>query len=193
MASGRIQRWALTLSSYEYELKYRQGKDQPNCDALSRLPLSDCPETVPISVDILLLTEQLSSSPVTAKEIKVKMQKDQVLSKVLRFVLHGWPHAKVEEELKPYFMRRNELSHFDGCATEQPWSHIHIDYAGPFLNKMLLVIIDAHSKWMEVIPVSNATTSVTVEKLLGMLMVHGLPHSIVSDNRSVFTSSELFF
>jgi len=41
-------------------------------------------------------------------------QKDQVLSKVLRFVLHGWPHARVEEELKPYFMR-NELSHFDGC------------------------------------------------------------------------------
>ena len=35
MASGRIQRWALTLSSYEYELKYRRGKDQGNCDALS--------------------------------------------------------------------------------------------------------------------------------------------------------------
>ena len=65
MPSGRIQRWALTLSSYEYELKYRRGKDQGNCDALSRLPLPDCPETVPISGDILLLTEQLSSSPVT--------------------------------------------------------------------------------------------------------------------------------
>jgi len=35
MASGRIQRWALTLSLYEYELKYRKGKNQGNCDALS--------------------------------------------------------------------------------------------------------------------------------------------------------------
>jgi len=26
VASGRIQRWAFTLSSYEYELKYRQSK-----------------------------------------------------------------------------------------------------------------------------------------------------------------------
>ena len=45
MASGRIQRWALTLSSYEYELRYRKGTDQGNCDALSRLPLPDSPES----------------------------------------------------------------------------------------------------------------------------------------------------
>jgi len=45
-------------------------------------------------------------------------EKDQVLSKVLHFVLNGWPFATVEEELKPYFMRRNDLSHFDGCL---PW------------------------------------------------------------------------
>ena len=70
---------------------------------MSQLPLPDCPETVPISGNILLLTEQLPSLPVTAKEIKVMMQKDlmmqkdQVLSKVLCFMLHGW----VEEELKP--------------------------------------------------------------------------------------------
>ena len=55
---------------------------------------------------------------------------------------------------------------------------------------MFLVIIDAHSKWMEVIPVSNATTAVTVEKLLSVFTIHGLPHTIVSDNGSVFTSSE---
>ena len=35
MASGRIQCWALTLSSNEYELRNRKGADQGNCDALS--------------------------------------------------------------------------------------------------------------------------------------------------------------
>ena len=236
MASGRIQRWALTLSSYEYELKYRQGKDQGNCNALSRLPLPDYPKTVPILGDILQLTEQLSLSPVTSKNIQVLMKKGRVLTKVLNFVLHGWPHTKVDEELRSYFSRRNELSHFDGCLLwgsrvivpppvqetvlkilheghpgstrtkqlargyvwwqnlnaqlentvsccekcqavqptpakaplhpwqwpKRPWSY---DYAGPFLNKMFVVIIDTHSKWMKVIPVSNATTAVTVEKL----------------------------
>ena len=89
MASGRIQRWALTLSSYQYELKYRKGKDQGNCDALSRLPLPDCPDTVPLPGDVLLLSAQLSISPVTAHEIKVMTVKDPVLSTVLRFVLMG--------------------------------------------------------------------------------------------------------
>ena len=28
----------------------------------------------------------------------------------------------------------------------RPWSRIHIDYVGPFMGKMFLIIIDAHSK-----------------------------------------------
>lgn len=59
---------------------------------------------------------------------------------------------------------------------ERPWSHIHIAYASPFLNKMFLVIVDAHSKWLEVLPVSN-TTSVTIEQLLNGFTTHGLPNS----------------
>ena len=30
------------------------------------------------------------------------------------------------------------------------WQRIHIDYAGPFLNTNFLVVVDAHSKWLEV-------------------------------------------
>ena len=29
----------------------------------------------------------------------------------------------------------------------QPWSRVHIDYAGPYKGHMYLVVIDAHSKW----------------------------------------------
>ena len=29
----------------------------------------------------------------------------------------------------------------------QPWSRIHIDFAGPLFGKTHLIIIDAHSKW----------------------------------------------
>ena len=77
MASGCMQCWALTLSLYEYELKYRKGKDQGNCDALNRLPLPGCPDSVPLPGDILQ-TVTVSSSPVTAHEIKSMTAKDTV-------------------------------------------------------------------------------------------------------------------
>ena len=33
---------------------------------------------------------------------------------------------------------------------KKPWSRVHVDYAGPFLGSMFLVLVDAHSKWMDV-------------------------------------------
>ncbi len=38
----------------------------------------------------------------------------------------------------------------------KPWRRLHIDYAGPFMGKMFLVITDSHSKWIDVYPVSSA-------------------------------------
>ena len=43
MASSKMQRWALTLLAYEYELIYRPGNQNGNADSLSRLPLPDVP------------------------------------------------------------------------------------------------------------------------------------------------------
>ncbi|KAF2890216.1 hypothetical protein ILUMI_15957 [Ignelater luminosus] len=40
--------------------------------------------------------------------------------------------------------------------TNFAFERIHIDYAGPFLDKMFLVIIDAFSKWVEVYEVTRA-------------------------------------
>ena len=39
MTSGRIQRWRLFLSGYQYTLRHRSGSSNGNADALSRLPL----------------------------------------------------------------------------------------------------------------------------------------------------------
>ena len=174
-------------------------------------------------------------------------------SEVLQFVLQGWPSEVEEEALKPYFIRREELSVHAGCflwgarvtvppqnreevlnllhdthpgivkmkslarsyvwwpkmdthleekvkscATCQshqktppclhPWewpgrplSRLHVDYAGPFMGKMFLLIIDAHSKWMNIY---------CVDKMRSTFASHGLPEIVVSDNGSNFVSSE---
>ena len=72
----------------------------------------------------------------------------------------------------------------------KPWSRIHIDYAGPVEGKMFLVIVDAHSKWMEIHITSSITTTATVELLRKSFATLGLPEVLVSDNAANFTSEE---
>ena len=31
----------------------------------------------------------------------------------------------------------------------RPWARLHLDYVGPVQGKMYLILIDAHSKWIE--------------------------------------------
>ena len=73
---------------------------------------------------------------------------------------------------------------------EKPWSRLHLDYAGPIHGTMFLVLIDAHSKRMDVFPVHSATTSATLECLRKTFAIHGLAETIVTDNGSCFTSDE---
>lgn len=73
---------------------------------------------------------------------------------------------------------------------DKPWTRLHVDYAGPFLGKFFLVIIDAHSKWLHVYPVTTATSHGTIEKLRQSFSVHGMPEMLVSDNATCFTSAE---
>ena len=73
---------------------------------------------------------------------------------------------------------------------DKPWKGIRIDYAGPFQGHMFLVVVDSHSKWLEVVPVSFPTTMKTVEVLRRLFASHGLLEQLVSDNGPQFTSIE---
>ena len=110
MASSRMQRWALTLLAYEYELLYRLVNGNGNADGLSRLPALDVPGSTPVPGGIVHLLETINSSPVDATKIKLWTARDPVLFQVLQFVLQGWPSEVKEEAPKPYFIRIEELS-----------------------------------------------------------------------------------
>ena len=71
----------------------------------------------------------------------------------------------------------------------QPWSRLHLDFAGPFLGHMYLVLVDAHSKWLDVQMMQSTTSESTIRKLQDIFAIHGLPHKLVTDNGTAFTST----
>ena len=71
-----------------------------------------------------------------------------------------------------------------------PRSRLHLDFAGSVAGKMLLVVIDAYSKWIEVIPMVSITASATLQQLRKLFAQFGLPQTLVSDNGLRFRFEE---
>ncbi|XP_063626442.1 uncharacterized protein K02A2.6-like [Cydia splendana] len=71
-----------------------------------------------------------------------------------------------------------------------PWQRIHIDFAGPISGYQLLIVVDAFSKWVEIIPTKTTTSSFCIQKLDELFDTFGLPYTLVSDNGRQFTSQE---
>ncbi|KAL0902232.1 hypothetical protein ABMA27_000152 [Loxostege sticticalis] len=72
-----------------------------------------------------------------------------------------------------------------------PFYRIHLDFLGPFNNQMFLVIVDAYSKWVECYNVSSSYGSkAVIEKLIDLMSRFGVPHTVVTDNGTSFTSQE---
>ena len=74
---------------------------------------------------------------------------------------------------------------------EQPWQRLHLDFLEPVYNRIWLVIVDAHSKWPEMISFSSMPSSkVLTNTLRNIFARFGLPLEIVTDNAAQFTSQE---
>ncbi|XP_062389467.1 uncharacterized protein K02A2.6 [Sardina pilchardus] len=71
-----------------------------------------------------------------------------------------------------------------------PWHRLHIDFAGPVENHMFLVVVDAHSKWPEVVVMKNTSAERTIEELRSIFSRFGLPQQLVSDNGPQLISEE---
>ena len=269
-SSARVQRWAVILSAYSYTLEHRPGRDN-SADALSRLPLPFSTDRadliygincVPEGVNLLF--NLIDKSSLSAKDIALETQKDDILKKVYQWVLTGWP-AKTNEQFRTFAARKSELSVERGCLLwgtrvvippslenkvlqllhgdthvgmakmkaqarswlwwpqidadieksvkccficqkhknkpakaplfpwewpEEPWKRVHLDFAGPFMGRMYLIAVDAHSKWMEVKVMNKITASDTILELRDIFSALGLPDMIVTDNGPTFTSSD---
>uniref|UniRef100_A0A3B3SKQ2 Gypsy retrotransposon integrase-like protein 1 n=1 Tax=Paramormyrops kingsleyae TaxID=1676925 RepID=A0A3B3SKQ2_9TELE len=73
---------------------------------------------------------------------------------------------------------------------DKPWRRVHVDYAGPWMGKMFLILVDAYSKWIDAHVVNRSTSAVTIECLRQSFSQQGIPEIVVSDNGTCFTSAE---
>ena len=67
-----------------------------------------------------------------------------------------------------------------------------MDFAGPYHDKMWLIVVDAYSKWIEVVDMRKCTsTAATIKELRMIFSRFGLPRVLVSDNGSNLVSAEM--
>ena len=264
LAAARLQRWSLLLSSYQYNIQYRSSSDIANANALSRLHLSYRKDASAEECIYSVARQQLHKHPVSAQRIATETAHDPTLARALQLTQNGWTITCDDQELKPYFNRRHELSIEQGCLLwglrviippslrsrvleelhrehpgvsrmksiarshlwwprldesiaalasacpdcsrvknnppkaplypwtwpAKPWQRIHIDFA-TYNSLHYLVLVDAHSKWPEVIgPMKSTCADATADALRSVFARYGLPEQIVSDNGPPYQSKE---
>ena len=63
-----------------------------------------------------------------------------------------------------------------------------MDFAGLFLGKIFLEVVNSHSKWPEIIILSTTTAARTIIALRELFARSGIPKQLVSDNGPQFMS-----
>ena len=139
-ASPRMVRWSLTLSAHDLTICYKPGKEHGNADALSRAPLAE-EVKAKLPTETICAIKQLEETNISFKEIAKATAKDRVLRAIKHYVRTYWPN-NIITELKPFFVKRDELSVQEDCLMwgsrvvipemlrEKAMSMLHEDHQG---------------------------------------------------------------
>jgi len=74
--------------------------------------------------------------------------------------------------------------------TQRQWGRLHIDFAGPFLNKYICVLVDASTSWVDAMWCVGPTAEAAIHLARSSFSCFGLPDVVVSDNGPAFRSGE---
>ncbi|KAI8119102.1 hypothetical protein CVS40_9413 [Lucilia cuprina] len=126
IATSRLQRWALTMMTYNFDIEYVKTDDFGNVDMLSRLLPSMQPEDEDFVIACAtleyniksILKDNLQSIPLTHHMVLQATEKDATIQAVLHHIQSSWPRKSKDlssNDLLPFFNRRSSLSVVDGC------------------------------------------------------------------------------
>lgn len=124
--ANRLQRWALTMLNYDFDIQHVSTNDFGCADMLSRLiDRTNQPEEEYV-IAALTLEEDMSSIlsdatekvPVAFPALQKATSTNATLQTVIKHIRDGWPACSknLTTAVQPYFHRRESLSVVDGCV-----------------------------------------------------------------------------
>ncbi|XP_055634140.1 uncharacterized protein K02A2.6-like [Toxorhynchites rutilus septentrionalis] len=124
--ANRLQRWALTLLSYDFTIQYVATEKFGNADILSRLISRHARPDEDFVIASVTLESDMRSVvyntfnvfPLSFKAVQQATKSDPVLKKVYRYIQDGWPNSlasNTDRELLRFYNRRESLSTVLGC------------------------------------------------------------------------------
>ena len=114
LAAARMQRWALILAVYQYDIEYRATAKHANADCMSRLPLKNDNQLSTHNEVKQVNQLQFDSLPINVEQIRKATRHDPLLARILEYTMFEWPIEPTEAE-EPYFHKRFEITTEDGC------------------------------------------------------------------------------
>lgn len=121
--ANRLQRWAITLLQYDFDISYVSTNSFGYADVLSRLMQDQKQEeedfviaSIKFEAEInQILADAFDNLPVTHKMVRAETEKDPILQQIMKFVKEGWPQSTEDDDLKPCINRQLDISIIEGC------------------------------------------------------------------------------
>ncbi|TNN21385.1 Retrovirus-related Pol polyprotein from transposon 17.6, partial [Schistosoma japonicum] len=122
-SANRLQRRALILLGYDFDIQYRHTQEFGQADALSRL----ISEHATVDDDTIIaslskedyaasyLTNAVRALPVSVSDIQIASRNDAMIRRAMKYVTQGWPRIAFEGDMKQLYQRRDSLCVVDDC------------------------------------------------------------------------------
>ena len=192
--NDKLSRWRLELSSYNYSIEHKPGKENVSADAFSRCLISslagtDEPVPEPLRRSLLYKCHNLMGHPGIGRTLEL-LQREYSWPKMKESVTEWVGNCHVCAKVKPRFYKAPP-GHV--VTSKAPWERISVDFSGPKPrtrrgNTILLTVVDEFSRFPFAWAVKNETDSTLMEYLEPLFCLFGPPLEVHSDRGSAFLS-----
>lgn len=119
LPATRLQRWAVLLSGYDFDITFRGSAGNANADFFSRFPIQSRDDVDLDPDEHYVCASMADELLITAAEIGEGIKKDNLLARVYEFTSSGWPGSCPSPEHKPFWVRRDDLALKNRCLMGQ--------------------------------------------------------------------------
>ena len=203
--NSMVIRWNIAIQELDYTVRFIPGSQNTIADSMSRL----CPNFA-IEPDSQMLAALTDYDSMDKDHIESLSQchnsiighggVDRTIANLQQLSL-DWPTMKQDVKLyiqtcpvcqKLNTSKTTSRAYPFSTSSSKPMSILNIDFVGPFPTKeYILVIIDTHSRWIELFQCPDASSESAAHALLAHFGRYGCPQQIRSDRGSHFVNATI--